>query len=458
VADPEHVVVVGAGLAGLEAARRLARAGLRVTVLEREARAGGRAAGAEVLGTPIDPAGHAFRTGDASLRATLSDLGLAEALEPWPSRGLAQLHEGRLETIAASSFREVATLPGVRRRHAWRVPRLGRQLDRFQPLLDRRAPERAARLDDRSVADYGRLYFGESVFERWMEPQLAGFTLLEARDTSRAAFLLQTGLGADGGGASLRGGLGLLVERMAGDVATHVGVEAKQLAGDGEDATGGTSGTGAGGFQVIAEGPRGTGALDADAVVLATPATAALALAEPLLIPAECDFLRGVRYAPAVALSVALRSDVRLPARRVLVPAVEGLPLAAVALTPLSGSGEGVGAVATILPTAAFAARELETPSAQLEKEVLAVADRIAPGLLAATVFTHLARWRAGVPRFDVGAYRALAHFRALQPGLRARGRRLYFAGDYLVGGSVEGALASGARAASQLLSDLARR
>lgn len=445
--DPGQVVVVGAGLAGLEAARRLVRAGLRVTVLERAPRAGGRAAGVERLGTRIDPAGHALRTGDASLRTTLAELGLAESLEPWPARSLAQLHEGRLETIAASSFREVATLPGVRRRHAWRVPRLGRQLERFAPLLDPRAPERARRLDDRSVADYGRLYFGASVSERWLEPQLAGFSLLDARDTSRTAFLLQTGLGADGGGASLCGGLASLVERMAGDLATHVGVEAKQLERDG-----------AGRLQLVAEGPRGTGALDTDAVVVATPASAALALAEPILTSAERDYLRGVTYAPAVALSVALRSDVRLPARRVLVPAVEGLPLAAVALTPLSGAGEDVGAVATILTTAAFAARELETPSAQLEQEVLAVADRIAPGLLGATVFTHLARWRAALPRFDVGAYRALAHFRGLQPGLRAGGRRLYFAGDYLVRGSVDGALASGARAASQLLADLDRR
>jgi len=441
------VVVIGAGLAGLEAARRLARAGLRVSVLERESRPGGRVAGVEVLGTAIDPTGPALRTGDATLRAALADLGIEDALEPWPARGLAQLHEGRLEPVAASSFREVARLPGVRRRHAWRVPRLGRQLDRFLPLLDRRAPERAIRLDDRSVADFGRLYFGESVLERWIEPQLAGFSLLDAQDTSRAAFLLATGLGADGGGATLRGGLAALVERMAGDLATHTGVEAKRVESDGP-----------GTLRVVAEGPRGTGALDADAVVLATPAGVALRLAEPLLASAERDYLSGVAYAPAVALSVALRSDVRLPARRVLVPAAEGLPLAAVALTPLPGAGAEVGAVATVLTSPGFAAREIDTPSPELEREVLAIADRIAPGLLGATVFTHLARWRCAVPRFDVGAYRALAHFRKLQPELRARGRRLYFAGDHLVGGSVEGALASGARAASQLLRDLARR
>lgn len=449
VVDSGHVVVIGAGLAGLEAARRLARAGLRVSVLEREARPGGRAAGVTVLGTRFDPTGPALRTGDATLRAALAELGLADALEPWPVRALAQVHEGRLELVSVARFADVATLPGVRRLHGWRVPRIGRQLDRFLPLLDRRAPERAVRLDDRSVADYGRLYFGESVLARWIEPQLAGFAGLDAADTSRAAFLLQTGLGADGGGASLRGGIAALVEHMASALSTHIGVGAKRIEG---------AGAAAGGLRVLAEGPLGAGALDADAVVLATPAGVALRIAEPLLTPAERDFLCGVAYAPALALTVALRRDVRLPARRVLVPAAEGLPLAAVALTPLPAASESIGALATLLPRAAFAARALDTPIPQVEREVLAVADRIAPGLLGATVFTHLERWRDGVPRFDVGAYRALAHFRRLQTDLRAGGRRLYFAGDYLVGGSVEGALASGARAADQLLGDLARR
>ncbi len=39
----DHVVVVGAGLAGLSAAMRLAGAGRKVTVVEREAIPGGRA-------------------------------------------------------------------------------------------------------------------------------------------------------------------------------------------------------------------------------------------------------------------------------------------------------------------------------------------------------------------------------------------------------------------------------
>jgi polyamine oxidase len=50
----EHVVVIGAGFSGLAAARRLAGAGLRVTVLEARDRIGGRTRTDTSLGVPID--------------------------------------------------------------------------------------------------------------------------------------------------------------------------------------------------------------------------------------------------------------------------------------------------------------------------------------------------------------------------------------------------------------------
>jgi phytoene desaturase len=67
----DHVVVVGAGLAGLSAALRLAGAGRQVTVLEREAAPGGRAGLLEVDG-------YRFDTGPTVL--TMPDL-IADALD-----------------------------------------------------------------------------------------------------------------------------------------------------------------------------------------------------------------------------------------------------------------------------------------------------------------------------------------------------------------------------------------
>jgi phytoene desaturase len=67
----DHVVIVGAGLGGLSAALRLAGAGRRVTILEREPVPGGRA------GVILDP-GYAFDTGPTVL--TMPDL-IADAFD-----------------------------------------------------------------------------------------------------------------------------------------------------------------------------------------------------------------------------------------------------------------------------------------------------------------------------------------------------------------------------------------
>ena len=67
----DHVVVVGAGLGGLSAAMRLAGAGRRVTVLEREAVPGGRA-GQRVLAAPDGAGDYRFDTGPTVL--TMPDL------------------------------------------------------------------------------------------------------------------------------------------------------------------------------------------------------------------------------------------------------------------------------------------------------------------------------------------------------------------------------------------------
>jgi len=89
-------VVVGAGLGGLSAALRLAGAGRRVTVLEREAVPGGRA------GLLADQ-GYSFDTGPTVL--TMPDL-IADALEAAVDAALGGTGPRTLPNAVAAALRD----------------------------------------------------------------------------------------------------------------------------------------------------------------------------------------------------------------------------------------------------------------------------------------------------------------------------------------------------------------
>jgi predicted NAD/FAD-dependent oxidoreductase len=217
--------------------------------------------------------------------------------------------------------------------------------------------------------------------------------------------------------------------------------------------------SGAGGLRLIATGGTSS-SFEADAVVCTTPPAEALRIAAPLLSYAERTFFAESRAVACVALSVALAAPATLSAQRVRIPPVEGLPLSHVAVEvgTRGGAIPDGSAVVTLIARDAWSRPHLAAPAEVVEKELLVHGERIVPALSQTPLFTQLARWDYAYPCFDVGRFRAIGRFQALQAQARRDGRRLYFAGDYLVGPSMESALASAARAARAVLSDLGLR
>jgi protoporphyrinogen oxidase len=114
--------------------------------------------------------------------------------------------------------------------------------------------------------------------------------------------------------------------------------------------------------------------------------------------------------------------------------------------------------LAIVRSRGAFAEGGLATPPEALQKELLDAFGKICRGAQRAVGFAQLFRHDHATPRFDVGRYRDIARFERVQTDRRGTGRRLYFAGDYLVDPSWEGAIISAERAAAAVEADLRSR
>ena len=449
-----RVVVVGAGLAGLAAGWHLQRAGLSVQILERRPRAGGKIDSEWIDGFCLDAALEPCSTTDRHLMGWIADLGLSDRLLPLRPAQLTQVHRGKILPIDPQRLAGVASIPGVSRLDALRLIRWRRLFARYRPLLDPSAPERAADLDYRSASDFTRLYFGDSCFERWVSPEATSLYGGDAAELSRVATLLwwaRVGLGRERTAIHgiARQGLQALVDEAVSKLDVRTGVEVARVdeAADGK-----------GGFVLdcaTTDGRRGE--LEADAVVLATNAGEAGRLAVSIVQPAERDILSGMRSGPRVTLSVAVSRPLSGMPQLVRVPHVERHVVDVALVEPGIAEGRApVGAcTVTLRASDAFAEANVGAGDDVLEKGLIDALVRLAPDARGHVCETRLTRRAAATPRFEVGAYRALARFARVQKDRRSLGRALYYAGDHLIGPDAESAVTSGVRAARDVIADL---
>lgn len=439
-----RVVVVGAGLSGLAAATRLQEAGARVTVLE-AGDPGGSLAAVRRGGFLLETGPHRFDATDARFLGLVRRAGLAGEVVPPSPGGHAVAHRGRIHAVDPGRLAGLLRWPGVPPQEALRVLRLPRLLARFSRLLDDPgAPERAERLDDRSLADFVRLYAGPRVLERVAAPLADEEVPADPEDTSRVPFLQRLHARAVLAPRILRPGLGALAEALAAKLDLHGGVRATAVR--------------ASGGRLAVETDRG-GVLRAGAVVLAVPPGVVLSLAAELLEPAERDVLAASRAGPWACAALGLESAVplhRAPGHTLLLPAGEGLGLSSLALEarPAPGRAPEGGALVRVLPGPALAAEWGAHSDEEVTRDAVARADALLPGVASSVRAAAVGRAPAGSPHLPPGRFRALGRLRRVGAGRRAAGRRLYLAGGYLAAPRLEARVASGFRAAFELLRD----
>jgi oxygen-dependent protoporphyrinogen oxidase len=447
VGDAERkVAVVGAGLAGLAAAWELARRGIDVRVLEREARPGGRATSETLEGFALEPLSPVLSTADRDLLAWIAEVGVGDEMLPLRPVVTAQVHRQRVAELDPRGLFDFARIPGVKPHQGLRLVRLPRLMRRYGERIDPDAPERSAELDDRSLADFGRLYFGSSILHYWMAPFVTAATLGDEHEASRVSFLLRYRRSFGARAGLPRAPLQELLEAAAAKLPTLYQAEVTGI----ETARGG-------GLDLTYSREGHERVLNTSAVVLATPAPDAARLGASILSSGEREVLEGIRYVPALTLAVATCRPLSWHPHEIRVPHVEGSPVETALLEPGMSGGripDGYGCV-TLHATGAFSRRAFELPDETIEKELLDAFERFQPGARGTANFTRVFRTERALPRFDVGHYRALARLARLEALLRGAGRRAVLAGDYRMDPSWRGALASGRRAAQALAADL---
>ncbi len=441
-----RVIVIGSGVAGLAAAWRLTHAGFSVSVLDKAERPGGRVWSEVKSGFIVDKGPWLLSNHDHHLREALRELEQSDEFCELRSAERAQYHRSGVDKIDPYEVRGVMRIPGVRFYDGLRIFRLPRLMRSYAELLDPDQPEKAASLDFRSMSDFVGLYFGASSLHRWAGPWLGAASLADEKTASRVLFLLHVAKHLGSSPAVLRSGFAGLIRAITERVETRLGVDVTalnlELTGEVEVS-----------FWHSEVEERET----VDAVVVATGPAQALNLSKAALSYPEEQFLAASRGCAGLCLTLGLDHVFAKSARLIQVPHSENTPIESIWVEPGGGGGRMPAGktLVRITATRAWAAAHMEAADEVIQKELIAAAGHIDMRFQGERSMSDVSRIPNACPSFEVGRYRELARFNQVQEDQRARGRRLYFAGDYLQGPSIEDSFVSGIRAADRTIADL---
>lgn len=219
------VLVVGAGLAGLTAARRLAQAGQRVRVLEAGSEVGGRVRSRVVEGFTLDAGYQVLFPSYPAVRRNL-DLGALD-LVPLPSA--AAVRRGERVDVLGSPLSDPASLPATLGSTALtfgdklKVARLAAR------LIAPPAHTLLAGEDETTEAFLRAQGFSERALDSFFRPFFGGIFLRRDLSTSARLFRYYFRMLMDGGAALPRRGMGEIPAQLAQGLDVRLGVRVTRL-------------------------------------------------------------------------------------------------------------------------------------------------------------------------------------------------------------------------------------
>lgn len=434
---PRRVAVVGAGTAGLAAARALVAAGVDVVVLERDDVPGGRVRTLHPGGTPVDVGAQFVAPFCAGVLASVRDCGLGGALPRTALRGAVVDSRGA-HPVSATALPFSDLLPVADR---VRLVRLALPVLRHVRRLDPHDFRRARPLDAGSAEHLVAATAGAAAADALVGPLLRGLLYWDLPTTTQAMLLVMLRVAWRARAVHhVTGGLDRWTTALAGSLDVRTGSPAVALRPEPR-----------GGWRVALD--QG-GDVVADAVVCATTATVAADLLGPVA-PALERSLRTVTYSRTAVVVCRVQAG-DAPASTLLFRRGWAPGLAAVTVADPGGPGRAgapgprgpAGALVRLFLSDAGAARTARLGDAAVGSWALDAARKAGCPFAEGADPVAVQRWPEALPRFEVGSLRR----RPLPAWAPSGAPGLVLAGDYLGGPYLEGAWLSGCAAAERLL------
>ena len=430
----KHIVVIGAGIAGLTAAYRLKQGGHSVQVLESDAKVGGRMITIHWQDLAIDP-GAEFVTGaDKLLLDIVRQLGIEDKLISYSEQqsgfNVSVMRRGVVHTV---NFMSVASYLG------WTGVSLGARLSMLKLLphmlrsgrVNVYTPEEGPGDDTITMEKFFYDKINGEMFEYWCQPTMDVFCGYTADDLSARMLLMLFGSYLNQKLYTFKGGIGFFPDTLASKLPVTLKATARRIdpRPDGSGAT----------VHYTVEGRPEK--VDCEAVILAVPGDSVLGLFEspPSAWQAFFPQVRFTRV--GIVYHLLEGDDPVLDEGGIMFPRQEPWKLSA-----LGWKRRQDGRVLAMSDLKAHL-YDPATSDEELKKIITEEAVRAVPQFAGKIKDQMVFRWTRKVPAYPPGFLTALKAFKQ-----NPQEGPVYFCGDYLVGPNTGAALASGWFCAEKIL------